>query len=190
MKFGFCLSLFCLGWCSQVVLAQEQSGTIEANPLKPSIAGCERLLRALSADQGGFVTREEWEHVMMNRDAAQGPAIQEITGLPDDMPDWIQQRALLFERMDVDHNGAISRNEWPANVRSFRHLDINGDGILSLEEFMSPKGRFWNELFENWDTNGDNVLTKDEWLDTEESFARVDKDHNGVIDRSEFYCRQ
>ncbi len=112
----------------------------------------------------------------------------EATQAPD-KPDFVKARETLFAKLDRDKSGTISRSEWPANERSFRRLDVDGSGSLSREEFLSTAGRYWNELFENWDSNGDRLLSRNEWLDTEESFDRMDRDHNGVIDRMEFYSR-
>lgn len=176
------IGAFCLALSIPIALAQEKTGTTNND--------CERLLRALSADRDGFITRDDWTRFLMNRDNGQDPFFQEPEESPADLQNWVDQRAALFQNLDRNHDGVLSREEWPANARSFRHLDRNGDGVVNLEEFMSYNGRFWNELFENWDTNGDGVLTKDEWLDTRESFDRVDRNHNGVIDRNEFYSRQ
>jgi Ca2+-binding EF-hand superfamily protein len=42
-------------------------------------------------------------------------------------------------------------------------------------------------LFENIDANRDLVISRQEWLDTEESFKRLDRDRDGVVTSREFY---
>jgi Ca2+-binding EF-hand superfamily protein len=59
--------------------------------------------------------------------------------------------------------------------------------VLSREEFLSDRGRWWNEIFENLDFDGNNAISRSEWLDSDASFDRLDRDHNGIITKQEFY---
>ncbi len=59
----------------------------------------------------------------------------------------------IFEELDLDHNGAISREE--ANVRmdlveNFDTIDTNGNGSLSVDEYTAyhNKGRLVPEEVE------------------------------------------
>jgi hypothetical protein len=36
--------------------------------------------------------------------------------------------------LDKNHDGVITRDEWPGNDSSFRQHDKNGDGVLSEDE--------------------------------------------------------
>jgi hypothetical protein len=98
-----------------------------------------------------------------------------------------QGRLMAFERLDANKNDAIESSEWPGREEAFRNMDANHDGSLSREEFLSRNGRYWNEKFENLDFNGDKLLTRSEWLDSDLSFDRLDRDHNGVVERHEYY---
>ena len=41
---------------------------------------------------------------------------------------------MRFQRMDANGDGAITRDEWRGNDRSFADHDCNGDGVLSGPE--------------------------------------------------------
>jgi len=96
-------------------------------------------------------------------------------------------RADVFQELDRNGDDMLTPTEWPGNERSFRHMDANHDGVVSREEFLSLRGRHWNERFEDLDFNGDGVIARAEWVDDEEAFNRLDRNHDGVIDRREFY---
>ena len=96
-------------------------------------------------------------------------------------------RADVFQDLDRNGDDMLTPTEWPGNERSFRHMDANHDGVVSREEFLSLRGRHWNERFEDLDFNGDGVIARAEWVDDEEAFNRLDRNHDGVIDRREFY---
>jgi Ca2+-binding EF-hand superfamily protein len=99
-------------------------------------------------------------------------------------------RIAAFERFDRNGNGTIEPSEWPGKKRSFRYLDSNRDGLVSREEFMSRKARWWNQVFENIDLNGDGLITRLEWTDSNASFDRLDRNQDGFIDHGEFYNPQ
>jgi Ca2+-binding EF-hand superfamily protein len=152
------------------------------------------LLRQLDADQDGTITRDEWERFFADHDtnADNRLSTEELKsvqrrGADEDSlgPDY--GRLAAFERLDTNRNDAIDRSEWPGNEKDFGLLDSDHNGSLSREEFLSRAGRWWNETFENLDFNGDKAITRSEWLDSDASFDRLDRDHNGVIDRREFY---
>lgn len=66
---------------------------------------------------------------------------------------FAQGEPIIFEEIDTDHNGAISREE--ARVRmdlssNFAAIDTNGNGSLSVDEYSSyhNKGRMVPEEVE------------------------------------------
>lgn len=50
-------------------------------------------------------------------------------------------RVRAFERLDVDRNGVVTRQEWRRNARLFDRLDRNHDGGISKEEMVRPGRR-------------------------------------------------
>ncbi len=153
----------------------------------------ELLLSQIDTDRDGVITREEWDRYFRERDENKDDRLtaEEILGGQKVKEDETQNpdagREAAFRRLDVNKNDQIERSEWPGNDRSFKHMDANRDGVVSLEEFMSRNGRYWNEKFENLDFNRNGIITRDEWMDSEIAFQRLDHDHNGVIERREFY---
>ena len=103
------------------------------------------------------------------------------------MPDPDQGRLAAFKRLDINGNNLIDSSEWPGKDKDFGYLDANQNGSLSREEFLSKNGRFWNQPFESLDFNSDGIIARSEWLDSDESFDRLDGDRNGVVEQREFY---
>jgi len=168
----------------------------QANTGRASWAGFNsaELLRQVDANHDGIITRDEWERFFADVDTNgdgritvdEMQSIQRKTASEDSLSaDY--GRLAAFERLDTNKNDAIELSEWPGKEKDFRMLDADHNGSLSREEFLSRNGRWWNEPFENLDFNGDKVITRSEWLDSDASFDRLDRDHNGVIDRQEFY---
>lgn len=46
-------------------------------------------------------------------------------------PSWNYLRS----KYDADHDGRIARAEYPRSEESFRHLDADGDGVVSAADF-------------------------------------------------------
>ena len=112
---------------------------------------------------------------------------------------------MRFEAMDKDRNGAISRQEWQGNLRSFQVHDWNGDGQLSGQEVVIGARRdanwdaadhrpnvleryvSWTQAgFDNLDHNRDRRITRNEWHYEMETFQRVDRNRDGAMDQAEF----
>ncbi len=154
----------------------------------------ELLLQQIDADHDGVITRDEWDRFFRDHDENKDERL-----VPDELQSAMAKeetreelnpesgREKAFQRLDANKDSLIERSEWPGNDRSFKRMDANHDGVLSHEEFLSRNGRYWNEIFEDLDFNGDGLITRDEWLDSDVAFQRLDHDHNGVIERFEFY---
>ena len=78
----------------------------------------------------------------------------------------------MFNRLDTNHDGAISKEEAAAGsylVRSFDTIDANHDGLITQDEMRAAGEKRREEMraeaearFKAADKNGDNLLSKDE----------------------------
>jgi Ca2+-binding EF-hand superfamily protein len=148
--------------------------------------------RALDADRDGYVTKEEWDRAFVDHDVnGDGRlSVEELQAFFPKSGSRIltdAERQEAFERLDKNQSGVIERSEWPGNDMSFSRMDANHDGVISREEFLARNVRWWNLTFEELDFNGNGFITRAEWLDSDASFDRLDHNHDGVIEKSEFY---
>jgi Ca2+-binding EF-hand superfamily protein len=123
------------------------------------------------------------------------------------MPAAAQGRAITkmrFQVMDRNKDGAIARDEWSGNDRSFRNHDWNGDGRLSGEEVRpgAVRNPRWDDRsiedsidqdndfsvarFRTLDHNRDGRLSGDEWHGRNEVYWRLDRNRDGYISTAEF----
>jgi len=112
---------------------------------------------------------------------------QAAFGAEDSANDWYAVRAAAFTRFDTDGKGYFELKDWPGRQRTFRLMDVNRDGRVTLEEFQSLRLRWWNQTFENMDLDGNRLITRGEWMDVDAAFDRLDRNKDGVIQRHEFY---
>jgi Ca2+-binding EF-hand superfamily protein len=205
MKFfssGVCVVIFLFGILSfggEYLHAQSDAKEEPSPPESPSgtletISDQWGLLRLMDADRDSVVTPDEWQRIFDNYDENGDHRLsqKEIDAIPleeegNAAADSNRGRLAAFERLDANRNNAIDSSEWPGKEKDFGYLDADHSGSLSREEFLSRNGRFWNETFENLDFDEDAIIVRSEWLDSEESFDRLDRDGNGVIERREFY---
>jgi hypothetical protein len=72
-----------------------------------------------------------------------------------------------IEKIDLDKDGKISREEFLSTgleraENAFANLDTDGDGKISKEEFLAGKAEQQAQAFERLDRNGDGILTKED----------------------------
>ena len=46
-----------------------------------------------------------------------------------------------FQRLDLNHDGRISRDEWTRKPKAFDRLDLNHDGFITREELRQHRPR-------------------------------------------------
>jgi hypothetical protein len=98
--------------------------------------------------------------------------------------------------MDGNNDGVITQDEWRGSRQSFRANDWNGDGILSGDEVRAGgtrPGRIADDAnvereaeFASLDVNGNNRIELREWNGTADTFARLDRNNDNVLNRGEF----
>jgi Ca2+-binding EF-hand superfamily protein len=140
------------------------------------------------------VTQEEWNSAFLKIDGSGDKRLsyKEIDQAfrqeeRDSVADSNAARTAALVRLDRNQNEVIEFSEWPGKKRTFRYLDMNHDEVLSREEFMSENARWWNLAFEDLDFDGNRMISRKEWMDSDAEFNRLDRNHNGGIERREFY---
>src|SRR5262245_60153049 len=89
-----------------------------------------------------------------------------------------------MKAMDVDNDGAISRDEWKGKPQAFDRVDKNGDGSLTREE-LAAHARNQAGRFNEMDANNDGRISRDEWKGNPKRFDRLDANGDGVVTKEE-----
>lgn len=131
--------------------------------------------------------------------AAQGsstPSTQQTTRRQAVEHRLLQRLDTRFARLDKNHDGVISKDEWPGRPAVFERLDGNHDGVLSkdeLEQALRQRVALVQQrvqtrvdaLFARVDRNQDGVISRDEWPGTAARFERLDTNRDGVLSKDE-----
>lgn len=107
-----------------------------------------------------------------------------------------QQTGAMFQRLDKNHDGVISKDEWPRAAEGFTRLDANSDGVLSQDELLraaTPRqamrqqriNRQIQRQVRRMDTNGDRTISREEWRGKADLFDRMDADKDGLLTAAE-----
>jgi len=85
---------------------------------------------------------------------------------------------------DKDRDGKVSQSEFDRSSRTFRYLDENDDGMVTVEEHVAEHRRL-SERLERDDMDRDRKIAPAEFSGGQAKFTKYDKNKDGFIDRSE-----
>lgn len=153
--------------------------------------GFRRMLERHDENKDGAASLEEFRKGFMLL-AGQAPGTPPQPG-PNSME-------LVFKALDVDGNGALSKEELSKAADALAKLDRNGDGSVSREEAMPPRpgqpgqpqpggrpepGQMLAYMMRQ-DTNGDKAISKEEAGERlKENFEKIDRNGDGKLDETE-----
>jgi hypothetical protein len=106
----------------------------------------------------------------------------------DDLIVIDRDRLLLFQGMDRDDDGLVAPWEWPGDLDSFWFRDHNGDGAVSLDEYLGLDIDLpVRDLeFDAIDFDRSGEIARVEWVGDPYRFQRLDRNDNGVVGRWEY----
>lgn len=96
-----------------------------------------------------------------------------------------------FAKMDKNGNGVIDRDEFHGPTNLFDRIDTDHSGTLSKDELKTfhaqhrPGPGNLDEHFKEMDKNGNGVIDKDEFRGPPELFAKIDTDNSGTLSKEE-----
>jgi Ca2+-binding EF-hand superfamily protein len=85
-----------------------------------------------------------------------------------------ERRAAAFARLDTNHDGLLSVEEWAAGRQAF------------ARQLRQRQARQVRQRVRRMDANGDGTISREEWRGKPEMFDRIDADKDGKLTPAEF----
>ncbi|MXZ49366.1 MAG: hypothetical protein F4073_05235 [Rhodobacteraceae bacterium] len=116
-----------------------------------------------------------------------------------DKSKWGKGYQITFNELDTDNDGMITAEDIQVyHEERFKNIDLNGDGLISEEEWLSNlddqiserrKSRI-SRMFDKIDNNDDGMISSDEMpakrMDFDRMLKKLDRDGDGAISEDEF----
>lgn len=168
---------------------------------------------ALDRNRDGVVTLREWPFARSafygfdrNGDGVLRGAEARVAAARASNPrPGMLNKEQYFRMLDVNHDGWVSRGEHRGPISPFHVLDLDRNGLVSWNEWRQsrpPSADTWSEDpwspelsgvdsqrlsdFLRLDRNEDEFLTRGEWSGSSYSFARLDRDDDGLVHITEY----
>jgi Ca2+-binding EF-hand superfamily protein len=112
----------------------------------------------------------------------------------------VEYRTQRFHELDANHDGRVTPAELNDHPGNFRALDRDGDGLITLDEFVNRSGPAPDpvvvpppvvvpapvDTFTALDRNRNGVISRGEWQGDALTFARLDRNDDQRITREEY----
>jgi len=146
-------------------------------------------IAAMDTNHDGKVTRAEWKgndvgFAMLD---ANGDGVLSGAELaPAGGDPAVQDPAAEFARLDRNHDGYLTRDEWTDTAANFKRRDHNGDGRITRDEFLNLDRETLRRerLFRFLDKNHDGRISRAEWGPAFDD--HLDRNHDGYVTKEEF----